>query len=177
MNDYTAAIAQLDQKMYRPVTVEDWKRIADKPAATLTDDDITICGYFGGPKSAAAARARREKALAPPDPPVPVTKATAAPSDYVTHHALMKQFEGYTAALIDVLKAQKARIDAQANEIAALKARPLQKWAGIHIDGAPYAEASLVTKGGSLWVATTATTTTPGEAGGDWRLIVKRGHA
>ena len=61
-------------------------------------------------------------------------------------------------------------------DIAALKARPLQKWAGIHVDGVQYSEASLVTKGGSLWVATT-TTITPGESGGDWRLIVKRGHA
>jgi hypothetical protein len=53
-----------------------------------------------------------------------------------------------------------------------LKARPLQKWAVVLIAGVQYAEASLVTKGGSLWVATTTTTTTPGESGGDWRLIV-----
>jgi hypothetical protein len=62
-------------------------------------------------------------------------------------------------------------------EIATLKARPLQKWAGVHVAGMSYTEASLVTKGGSLWVATATTTSTPGEAGGAWRLIVKRGQA
>ena len=73
-----------------------------------------------------------------------------------------------------VLDARCGPIEA---DIQALKARPLQKWAGVHVAGVQYAEASLVTKGGSLWVATTTTTTTPAESGGDWRLIVKRGHA
>jgi hypothetical protein len=48
---------------------------------------------------------------------------------------------------------------------------------GVHVAGTQYAEASLVTRQGSLWVSTAATTTTPGEAGGDWRLIVKKGEA
>ena len=59
--------------------------------------------------------------------------------------------------------------------IAHLEARPLQKWAGVHVTSMQYGEASLVTRGGSLWVATAPTTSTPGETGGDWRLIVKRG--
>ena len=58
-----------------------------------------------------------------------------------------------------------------------LEARPLQKWAGTFVAGTRYNEASLVTHHGSLWVSTAATTTTPGDAGGAWRLIVKRGHA
>ena len=61
--------------------------------------------------------------------------------------------------------------------IAHLEARPLQKWAGVHVTGMQYSEASLVTRGGSLWAAMETTTSTPGEAGGAWRLIVKRGHA
>ena len=61
--------------------------------------------------------------------------------------------------------------------IAHLEARPLQKWAGVHVTGMQYSEASLVTRGGSLWVSTAPTASTPGEAGGDWRLIVKKGHA
>jgi hypothetical protein len=77
----------------------------------------------------------------------------------------------------NIKKALDARCGPIEADVAALKARPLQKWAGIYVDGVQYAEASLVTKGGSLWVATTTTTTTPGESGGDWRLIVKRGHA
>jgi hypothetical protein len=55
-----------------------------------------------------------------------------------------------------------------------LRSRPLQKWAGVHVAGLQYSEASLVTRQGSLWVATA--TTTLGE-GGDWRLIVKKGDA
>jgi hypothetical protein len=70
---------------------------------------------------------------------------------------------------------RNARLDALEKDVAALKARPLQKWAGVHIEGVPYAEASLVTRQGSLWAATCATTTTPGVEGSDWRLIVKRG--
>jgi len=66
------------------------------------------------------------------------------------------------------------RLDALERELTALKARPLLKWAGVHVERAQYAEASLVTKGGSLWVATTSTTTTPGDST-DWRLIVKKG--
>jgi hypothetical protein len=75
------------------------------------------------------------------------------------------------------LAPRDGRIAALEAEVEKLKARPLQKWAGTHVAGTRYAEASLVTKGGSLWVATAATTTTPGEAGSDWRLIVKRGTA
>jgi len=60
-------------------------------------------------------------------------------------------------------------------EIVALKSRPLQKWAGVHVAGVAYAEASLVTKSGSLWVSERQTDTTPGDPGSDWRLIVKRG--
>ena len=72
---------------------------------------------------------------------------------------------------------RQRQLAAAQREIAALKARRLEKWAGVFVSGVPYAEASLVTKGGSLWVATTATTTIPGEPGGDWRLIVKKGSA
>lgn len=79
--------------------------------------------------------------------------------------------------LIQGLQQRDAKIAGLEHEVASLKARPLQKWAGVHVTGTQYAEASLVTKGGSLWVATTATTTTPGDAGGAWRLIVKRGDA
>jgi hypothetical protein len=77
----------------------------------------------------------------------------------------------------EALKQQQKDLADAKKEIEKLKARPLQKWAGVHICGVRYTEASLVTKGGSLWVSTAATTTTPGEAGSDWRLIVKRGTA
>jgi hypothetical protein len=71
----------------------------------------------------------------------------------------------------------KDRFEALEARIAHLESRPLQKWAGIHIAGVQYAEASMVTRSGSLWVSTAATTTTPGTEGSDWRLVVKKGAA
>lgn len=69
----------------------------------------------------------------------------------------------------------KTRFETLERRIAQLEARPLQKWAGVYVPGVRYTEASLVTHKGSLWVATAATTSTPGTPGNDWRLIVKRG--
>ena len=74
----------------------------------------------------------------------------------------------------DPLKAKNTELE---QRIQQLESRPMQKWAGVHVEGTQYSEASLVTKAGSLWVATATTTTTPGDGSGDWRLIVKRGHA
>ena len=54
-----------------------------------------------------------------------------------------------------------ARFAALEARIVALEQRPMQKWAGVHMQGTRYAEASLATRSGSLWVATKATTTTP----------------
>jgi hypothetical protein len=76
-----------------------------------------------------------------------------------------------------VIALVKAAIDPLNTRIAALEARPLQKWAGVFIEGASYSEASLTTRAGSLWCAMKTTTTTPGEPGSDWVLIVKRGTA
>lgn len=81
--------------------------------------------------------------------------------------------------IVDVLDGPevKTRFMALEAEVEKLKSRPLQKWAGIFVAGVPYAEASLVTKGGSLWCAVRQTDTTPGDPGSDWRLIVKKGGA
>lgn len=93
---------------------------------------------------------------------------SAGAQKVVTHASLLRTL---TPVLADI----KQTLKAQQDEIAALKARPLQKWAGTHVEGVPYSEASLVTRGGSLWAATCATKTTPGSPGSDWRLIVKKG--
>jgi hypothetical protein len=73
-----------------------------------------------------------------------------------------------------LLKNHATQIATLKAEIEKLKARPMQKWAGTHIEGTRYSEASLCTRGGSLWCAATATSTTPGTPGSDWRLIVKQ---
>jgi hypothetical protein len=95
----------------------------------------------------------------------------------VTWGGLMKLLEETDAVIIKELRALRVRAAALEAEVETLKARPLQKWAGVFVEGTSYAEASLVTKSGSLWVATTTTTSIPGAANGDWRLIVKRGQA
>ncbi len=54
--------------------------------------------------------------------------------------------------------------------IAALEGRPEVKYMGaFQADFGCYNEASLVTKGGGLWISLRATTQTPGQSG-DWRL-------
>jgi phage shock protein A len=92
----------------------------------------------------------------------------------------MKQ-EELATVLVDVvkkaiepLKARNAELEARIKQ---LEARPMMKWAGVHVTGTQYAEASLVTRSGSLWAATKTTSATPGDNSGDWRLIVKKGHA
>jgi hypothetical protein len=85
-----------------------------------------------------------------------------------------KEREAMATAVVNLVK---AAVDPLIARIAKLEARPLQKWAGVHIEGCQYSEASLCTRQGSLWAATKATTTTPGAPGSDWVLIVKRGTA
>lgn len=84
-----------------------------------------------------------------------------------------KELEMFATVIVDAIK---KTVDPLKARIEQLEARPMAKWAGVYAPGVQYSEASLVTKAGSLWVATKTTTTTPGDGGGDWRLIVKRGH-
>ena len=73
-------------------------------------------------------------------------------------------------AIVSELRAVIAPLQ---QRIAELEARPMQKWAGVHVENTRYSEASLATRNGSLWVSTKETPTTPGS---DWVLIVKKGH-
>jgi hypothetical protein len=61
--------------------------------------------------------------------------------------------------------------------VAALKQRPpTPQYRGIFEDGPMYAAGSLVTKAGSLWLATRDTATVPGSGpSSGWTLIVKNG--
>jgi hypothetical protein len=77
----------------------------------------------------------------------------------------------------DVALPLRERVAALEKELTELKTRPLLKWQGVHAPGRHYQEGSLTTKAGSLWIATSPTTSTPGEAGSAWRLIVKRGES
>jgi hypothetical protein len=89
-----------------------------------------------------------------------------------------KQVDELAAGVIDVIKRTidplKMEIAALRHEVGELKARPKQTWAGTHSKNVRYAEASIVTRGGSLWIATRETAATPGESP-DWTMILKRG--
>jgi hypothetical protein len=203
--NFSEMLTALDTKAGRVHTIEDWRRVSEKSQNTpeaLTPDDITILGYFGGEESAQRAQQRRADVITADGarassrvtaPLVTSAKTKGAPQAEGAPPETMDQFlaryghhKVTFAAMhewLDVIREgmnkknieRNARIDALEKEVAALKARPIQKWAGTHIKGAPYAEASLVTRQGSLWVSTCATATTPGVEGSDWRLIVKRG--
>lgn len=91
-----------------------------------------------------------------------------------------KDVEAFATEVVAVMRkaltTRDTKIAALEAEVEKLKARPLQKWAGTFAPGTQYSEASLTTHRGGLWVATKTTRTIPGEAGGDWRLIVKKGE-
>ena len=56
-----------------------------------------------------------------------------------------------------------------------LERRPSAKWCGTFEDGKAYAECSLITDRGSLWLALRDTAQRPGSGDSGWRLIVKGG--
>src|SRR5205085_8002916 len=79
---YTAALEALDVKRGHVHTVADWRLVGEKAQrapAELTEDDLVVLEGFGGPSCATAARARRDAALAPPDPP-PATPSVPTPT-------------------------------------------------------------------------------------------------
>jgi hypothetical protein len=85
--DYKSRIEALDQKLGRTVTLTDLDAAGNKAEhalTELTEDDLTVLGYFHGAKHVAAIRARRDLALQPPRPPAaPVETKTAAPRHVV----------------------------------------------------------------------------------------------
>jgi hypothetical protein len=112
-------------------TLHQADRLARTDPAQLTDLHLRHLVIYAPEAAARALRARdaalddrRLKALQPAPEPPAVTKP-AAPA-YVTRTYLAKEFKGYTDALVEILKAQKARLDAQAAELADTKQRVLE---------------------------------------------------
>ncbi|CAN5681743.1 hypothetical protein BH24ACI4_BH24ACI4_13680 [soil metagenome] len=68
------------------------------------------------------------------------------------------------------------RFESLEARIAALEERPIPTYRGTHEAAKTYASNSLVTRGGSLWIAMQATTSVPG-TDSSWKLIVKKGGA
>ena len=60
-----SALEALDRKLGRVVTIEDWRRLGEKAAVDLSDDDLVVVAAFGGVKAAAAVRERRDLARSP----------------------------------------------------------------------------------------------------------------
>jgi hypothetical protein len=71
----------------------------------------------------------------------------------------------------------KAQLEAQAQEIAALKAASHLKFCGVWEEGVTYTPGNAVTRSGSLWVCKAPPIDAPGVDFLNWQLAVKRGHA
>ena len=72
------------------------------------------------------------------------------------------------------LAPSSARIDALEKRVQQLEGTTLPKWAGTW-EAKDYRQGNLVTRDGSLWLATADTRERPGDGNTGWRLIVKRG--
>ena len=84
---------------------------------------------------------------------------------------------GSTSVLKRVIEQRDAQIASLTQRVTALEAQKLPTYAGAHKEGTAYASGSLVTRSGSLWLATAQTDETPGQGATSWRLVVKRGDA
>ena len=99
----------------------------------------------------------RSKALRPP--PVPAARLDV--------DAIADTLVGIIVANIKPLE----------QRIAALETRPAVKYCGTFEESTGYPEGSMTTRSGGLWVATRATTATPGTDESGWLLVVKKGQA
>jgi hypothetical protein len=81
---------------------------------------------------------------------------------------LAKEIKSYVARKLAPLE----------KRIAELESRPELKYCGIWVAGKTYAENSLVTHAGSLWIAKQKTASFPGGQAepGAWQLCTKRGR-
>jgi hypothetical protein len=130
----------------------------------LTAVDVEQLRIWGGDALADKGILARSKALRPAPAPVPRLNV-----DEIADAVI-----GIIAANIKPLVAQ---IEAQQQRIAALEARPTVKYCGSYKEGTAYLEGAMTTRSGGLWVATRATTATPGTDDSGWLLAVKKGQA
>ncbi|HXG88271.1 MAG TPA: hypothetical protein VNJ02_08055 [Vicinamibacterales bacterium] len=161
--DYPSRMAELDHKMQHVHTMDDWRRVGEKPPESLTDDDITIIGFFGGANSADAAHTRREKAFTA----APVAK-TATPSP--------RGMRLDPTAMADmIVKAIRAACDPLAARIATLEARPAMRFCGTWTAtrGATFEAGDVVVHRSATWVCTAQTVGEPGRDFDHWQLIQK----
>lgn len=186
MSVTTKELEELDRKVGRIHTIDDWRRVGEKSVQTpeeLTDDDVVILAAFGGPERAAEARARQVKALNPSTPPTGVSN----PATYVTRQALHKTLKGFAedaiGGIVETVKRaiESPRIDgrfaALEARLAALEAKPSVKFLGVWDRSKSYMSGDAATHGGSLWICLADTTGEPGKDYASWKLAVKRGQA
>ena len=84
----------------------------------------------------------------------------------------------FTVLVADIklrLAQRDSRLDALQRRVEELEQRPQVRWMGVYQDGQQYAVGTLVTRSGSLWLATERTGGVPGKEGSGWKLVVKAG--
>lgn len=138
-----------------------------------------------GVELSSAAHGSVQLDTAPDDPPTSVRASGSA--NYVAEPVAAKGRSGLTSAAISIiasslapvikelLKMRDDRIAALEARVVELEQRPELKWAGIFDPMRAYAAGSLVTRSGSLWLATALTAQQPGSSA-DWKLICKQGR-
>ena len=85
--------------------------------------------------------------------------------------------DGIVATLKRALGPRDSRLAALEKRVAELESKKLPTYAGAHKAGETYAQGSLVTRVGGLWLAIAESDETPGQGATQWRLIVKSGAA
>jgi hypothetical protein len=119
----------------------------------------------------------------------PKRSGTAAPAVTSRQNALEAKVARLEAALSSCIQwselpkflaaaFREVSIPTMAARLDKLEARPELKYCGVWVAGKTYAENSLVTQSGSLWIAKKTTAAYPGGGAepGSWQLCVKRGQ-
>lgn len=136
----------------------------------LTDDDLAQLALVD-PQFADRARAARIGYAPATDPKL--DRATCS------HQDLIDFMENFLQPVLGTYRHRCNELEKRIAELeTALTAKILDgggvRWRGVHEQGERYAEGSLTTRDGSLWLAVRTTTERPGRSD-HWRLVVKNG--
>ncbi|MEO7891224.1 MAG: hypothetical protein ABIW19_14595 [Vicinamibacterales bacterium] len=140
--------------------------------AELSDEELAQLTYVQ-PTLGERARAKRHGLVEAPDPEPGLKKLVTA-GDLVQFMADV--ITPLLATYRVRVQEERVRVGELEARIKQLEVRPAVKYCGIHVEGGAYSEGNLATRTGALWLATQATSGTPGHPASGWRLVVKGGR-
>jgi hypothetical protein len=156
-------LERLEQEFGKPTrTKEDYRRVIEKPAGTLSDLDIATIEFFAGEASAAAARKSRDVALGTrPRTPMTEKELAAVVSDAIKTacHPLWERARALERRIVE------------------LEARPTLRDAGVWQPGREYRNGDICTFQGGGWICRSAHVSVGTHPSPDaFRLFVKSGE-